>query len=128
MRDLYPFYTPITAGYTRNRVYLSGPMSGIPNSNLEAFERVAAYWRAHEYSVCNPVETSVVLGPMAHADYLRFDFARILEADLVIALGGWELSPGSRAEIYMAISMGVRVVTEDDFRLTLEDVTAAISR
>ena len=120
-----PFYTPISK--TNQRVYISGPMTGMPNSNLTNFERVAFFFRESGFSVCNPVETSIILGKLDHSDYMRFDFARILEADLVVALVGWSNSPGALVEIHMALSMGTAVKTEANLRLTMTDLTAAIS-
>lgn len=115
-----PFFLPF--GATERRIYLSGPMSGYPEYNYPAFHQAAAALREWGYSVCSPAETSDWLGELSHEDYLRFDIARVLEADEIRTLPGWERSQGALAEIYTAIRIGTPVldmhkpgiVTEDD--------------
>ena len=126
--QLTPFFTPISA--TRGRVYISGPMTGIADYNAEQFANEARFLRTEGYSVCSPVETSLLLGQdLRHEQYLRFDFARVIECDYVVALDGWENSPGARAEIYMALMMGVIVWREGDgsVDVRLRDAQAAIA-
>ena len=88
-----PFYTPPLRDL--QKVYISGAMTNDPEHEAK-FAETARDLRAYGYSVCSPVETSDILGELSHAEYLRFDFARILEADFVVALPGWEESKGSR--------------------------------
>ena len=125
-----PFYTPTLVG--RKRVYVSGPMSGLPELNATAFDEAAEALRELDYAVCNPIETSQQLGKLSHAEYLRFDFQRVLEADFLVALDGWEDSVGARAEILMAIRMGTKVwdwATWGQYNLiTEDDVTSAICK
>lgn len=105
-----PFYTPFNNKGAK--LYLSGPMSGLPNNNYDTFDKVAAEFRKERYRVCSPADTSRYLGEhgkLTHPEYLRFDFERVLEADMVIALPRWENSLGALAEIHMAIRMGVPV-------------------
>ncbi len=102
-----PFFTPTTS--RRARVYISGPMTGIPGNNSGSFNRAAFKLRDMGYAVCSPIETSEFLGDLTHEQYLRFDFHRVLEADFLIALQGWHDSKGARAEILMALRMGVKV-------------------
>jgi len=101
-----PFYQPFTG--TR-RVYISGPMSGHKNNNFDAFDDAAKTLRRRGFSVCSPSDTDRWLGELSHAEYLRFDFARVLEADLLIALEGWEQSVGALAEIFVALRIGTEV-------------------
>lgn len=126
-----PFYTP--ALEKRKRAYISGPMTGIKDLNAVAFSNAAEYLRHLDYAVCNPIETSKQLGDkLTHAQYLRFDFHRILEADFLVALPGWEQSTGARAEILMAIRMDVKVwdwATWGSYnRITENDVVDAIAQ
>ncbi len=126
-----PFYTPTLE--KRKRVYISGPMTGLPGLNADKFDNAATELRYLGYAVCNPIETSALLGEhLTHAQYLRFDFHRILEADFLVALPGWEKSKGARAEILMAIRMDVKVwdwATWGDYNLVTEsDVVDAIAQ
>lgn len=106
-------------------------MTGYINNNARAFAEAEVGLVGMGYSVCNPVKTSDWLGEMEHSDYLRFDFERVLEADFLVALPGWERSLGSISEILMAVRMGVKVWRWENFeeydRVTYSDVEAAIS-
>lgn len=128
-----PFFTPYDAPRGK-RVYVSGPMTGYPDLNYPAFELAAKTLRAMGYAVCNPCETTDILGDdgtLKHADFLRFDFERVLEADFLVALPGWERSLGAISEILMAVRMGVKVwdwaTFEDYNRIRYNDVARAIS-
>lgn len=106
--SLTPFFVPLDR-MNRGRVYVSGKMTGEEAEQRDRFEAVAASLREADYSVCNPYDTSAVLGDLSHERFLRFDFQRILEADWIVVLSGWEDSPGCRAELHMALTMGVPV-------------------
>lgn len=100
-----PFFQPYG---TDKRVYVSGPMTGLEDSNAAAFSEAAETLRELGYAVCNPVETSDLLGERSHAEYLRFDFERVLEADFVVVLDGWENSLGALAELVVATRIGTK--------------------
>jgi len=104
---LYPFFTP--RDNWKKKVYVSGPMTGLPEHNGPAFQKAATTLRELDYSVCNPQETDIILGPLLHEEYLRFDFERVLEADFVVALNGWEGSLGATSEILVAMRIGIPV-------------------
>jgi len=124
-----PFYLPHDKGF--KRVYISGPMTGYPNENEAAFAEAAETLRMDDYAVCNPHETSELLGELTHEQYLRFDFARVLEADFLVALPGWEKSMGALAELLMAVRMGVKCWRWENFSdydlITYKQVAEAIS-
>ena len=101
-----PFFHPYDGA---KRVYVSGPMTGYKDQNEIAFRDATEALQLDGYMVCNPHETSDLLGELSHAQYLRFDFERVLEADFLVALPGWEKSMGALAEILMAIRIGVKV-------------------
>lgn len=128
---LTPFYRP---HHTRRnkRVYVSGPMTGYESLNAPAFAEASETLREMGYSVCNPVETSDWLGhDLSHEEFLRFDFERVLEADFLVALPGWEGSVGSQAELLVATRIGIKCWRWDTFenydRISYEDVAQAIS-
>jgi hypothetical protein len=128
---LFPFFTPYDAPKGK-RVYVSGPMTGYPENNYPAFREATRRLRDMGYAVCNPCETSTILGEdLTHAQYLRFDFERVLEADFLVALPGWARSLGAISEILVAVRMGTKVWRWDTFedydRITYEHVAQAIS-
>ena len=127
--QLFPFFTP--RDHWKKKVYISGPMTGLPEHNTPAFRGAAEKLRSLEYSVCNPAETDDILGPLTHEQYLRFDFERVLEADFLIALPGWENSLGATSEILVAIRVGTPVWGWENWtdydRITYERAVAAMA-
>jgi len=100
----------VTDADTEDAVYLSGPMTGLPDFNRPAFHAAAAALRAQGYVVINPAE--VDLGPDATwADYMRVHLAEIARrVTQVFVLPGWESSRGAQLEVHVARSLGLPVV------------------
>lgn len=127
---LYPFFKPYSG---KKNVYISGPMTGYKELNFPAFDEAAAILRSLDYAVCSPAETDLVLGVgvLTHAQYLRFDFDRVLEADFLAALPGWEASLGALSEILVAVRIGTPVWGWENWdtydRIRYERVAQAIS-
>ena len=107
---------------TEDAVYLSGPMTGLPDFNRPAFHAAAAALREQGYVVINPAE--VDLGPDATwADYMRIHLAEIARrVTRVFVLPGWESSRGAQLEVHVARSLGLPVVPAP----TPEDPDAAV--
>ncbi|PTQ70393.1 DUF4406 domain-containing protein [Pseudomonas sp. GV071] len=86
------------------RIYLSGPMTGLPDFNYPAFNAEAARLRALGYEVVNPAENP----PQASwADYMRQDIPQLLTCDTLALLPGWHNSRGARMEHYIAAGLGM---------------------
>ncbi len=87
------------------KYYLSGPMTGLPGLNYEAFNAAAEHLRALGHEVYNPAEwetrynKGVFNHTIAFADYCTY-ISR--EADGVVVLSGWSKSPGASAEVALA--------------------------
>lgn len=113
------------------KVYVAGPMRGIPEFNFPAFHAAAAQLRAEGHEVFNPAEkdaerhgTDISKGNFSgseqeatekHGFNLRValgeDLAWICaEADAIYLLVGWENSKGARAEKATAEALGLKVV------------------
>lgn len=96
------------------KVYVAGPMTGIPEWNFPAFEDAAGKLRAAGYEVQSPHEFDLEDGfdPTSHgADFdlraaLERDVEAVLDADGVALLDGWEASPGVAIEVLTAASQG----------------------
>lgn len=89
------------------KIYLSGPMTGIPDHNRPAFEVAAGKLRAAGYEVFNPGEHD--LGEASWEDYLRRDLRVVLDVDGVALLPGWFSSRGARLEVHVARALSVPV-------------------
>lgn len=113
------------------KLYLAGPMRGIPEFNYPAFHAGAAKLRAEGHTVFSPAEHDLVVygkdiskgnangsAEVAAAEHgfdirkaLRDDLAWICtEADGVALLPGWENSKGAQAERATAVALGLQVL------------------
>jgi hypothetical protein len=99
------------------KVYISGPITGYPDSNSAAFSRAEDMLRMQGHEVVNPLginadhEGPCVGGvfPEHDADHghrygchLRADILRMFECDAIWLLPNWEESKGARAEAQIA--------------------------
>ena len=95
---------------TEDAVYLSGPMTGLPDFNRPAFHAAAAALRAQGYVVINPAEVDLGLAA-TWVDYMRIHLAEIARrVTQVFVLPGWESSRGAQLEVHVARSLGLPVV------------------
>lgn len=91
------------------KLYLSGPMTGVPEFNIPEFARVAALLRAEGHDVSNPGELGIFVG-WEWVDYLRLDLRLLLDCEAVATLPGWEKSRGASLEVHVATSLGMRAL------------------
>jgi hypothetical protein len=113
------------------KIYVAGPMRGIPEFNFPAFNAAAKRLRAEGHTVFNPAErdcerhgTDISKGNASgcekqaaqqHGFDLRValgdDLAWICkEAEAIALLPGWENSRGATAERATAIALGLYVI------------------
>lgn len=113
------------------KIYVAGPMRGIPEFNFPAFNAAAAKLRAEGHEVFNPAEkdnerhgTDISKGnatgdeslaTQQHGFNLREALALDLEficrqADAIALLPGWENSKGANAERATAVALGLKLI------------------
>lgn len=119
------------------KVYLSGPMTGLPELNYPTFRGVAKALRAEGYEVYNPADWGtfgVPTGPGVTTGSRPFDLRRafldytefiINHAEAVVVLPGWETSPGATAEAALARALGKPVYAYEPHNGSLTQVLAA---
>jgi Domain of unknown function (DUF4406) len=90
------------------RIYVSGPMTGLPELNFPAFNATAESLRAVGHVVTNPAELNPD-GASWH-DCMRRDIVALMDCDTVATLPGWEHSKGARLEVLIAERLGMTVV------------------
>lgn len=81
------------------RIYIAGPMSGLPDNNYPAFNAAAARFRAAGHEVMNPAENPQQWSWEA---YMKVSIPQMISCDRVIMLPGWETSRGARIEKELA--------------------------
>jgi hypothetical protein len=94
-------------------VYISGPMSNVPEHNFPAFNAAAERLKRAGLVVINPADKGIVYG-WTWEDYLRWDIREITACDGIAVLPGWVDSRGAWLEVTVAraLSMPVKTVEE----------------
>ncbi len=90
------------------KIYISGPMTGLPDLNFPAFYAAAAELRAVGLDVVNPAEICPDHA-MAWADCMRADIVALMDCDAIVLLDGWVDSKGARLERHIAVQLGMAV-------------------
>lgn len=90
------------------KLYVAGPMTGLPEFNRPAFFAAADVLTAFGFEVVNPArhEPDSALG---WADYMRLGLADVLGVDGVAVLDGWLSSRGAWLEVTVARALEVPV-------------------
>lgn len=89
-----------------SRIYIAGPMTGIPEFNRPAFNRAAAKLQASGHVVLNP---ATLPNGLTQAQYMDICCAMIRCADEIHLLEGWEQSAGARAELALAEKLELQI-------------------
>lgn len=114
------------------RVYLSGPMTGHDDLNVEAFDHVERVCRRLGATrVYNPCHAGIDKS-ISHEDAMLFSIRTLVRPgvedvactrpggvpasgiDMVVTLDGWEKSDGARLEVIVARACGIPVVRLDE--------------
>jgi hypothetical protein len=94
----------------RTKVYLAGPMTGLPHGNFPAFNAAAQNLRGKGYVVFNPAEVEDVMNK-TYKECLKIDVDWIFEeAEAIAMLPGWETSNGARAEHALAVALKLKIM------------------
>lgn len=90
------------------RIYLSGPMTGLPELNFPAFHAAAAALRAQGFQVTNPAEINVG-GDKTWEACMRADIKALCDCDTLLLLPGWQHSRGAHLELQIAHRLGLSI-------------------
>jgi hypothetical protein len=91
------------------RVYIAGPMTGLPESNYPAFRAEAARLRALGHEVVSPNELNAGREHEGWTACMKRDIAVLTTCDAVQVLNGWMKSRGAKLEIAVARELGITV-------------------
>ena len=116
------------------RLYLAGPMTGIPQFNIPAFDAAAARLRAEGFDVVSPAElddpatrAAALASPdgapgsgssngETWGDFLARDVKLIADGGIeaIAVLPGWDRSRGARLETFVGAALcGLPIIDED---------------
>lgn len=95
------------------RIYIAGPMTGLPDLNYPAFNAEAARLRAAGWEVENPAENTAP--PSGEwIDYMRLAIPQLLTCEILVLLPGWFASRGARTEKRIAEVFAMRWYVEGE--------------
>jgi hypothetical protein len=89
------------------KVYIAGPMTGLPNYNQPAFHEAAAKLEALGLAVLNPATSFGGRVDLDYPSYMRAAVMLLLQADAIVMLPGWEASKGATLELRLAVALGM---------------------
>ena len=98
------------------RVYISGPMTGLPNYNHDEFVRAEKFLR-DTYAMENGFNPAKSFGgnkTLSRETYMRKDIEELLNTDVIVVLGGWEKSRGALVELIIARELCIPVFEFSD--------------
>jgi len=96
------------------RVYLSGPMSGLPKHNYPAFMLWAKRLRKAGYQVVNPAELDDGT-PLSWVQCLKRDITKLLNCTGVATMPGWTKSKGASLEVHISKELDYSVHSAEHF-------------
>jgi hypothetical protein len=97
------------------RIYLAGPMTGIPDFNYPAFHAEAARLRQLGYHVENPAEGNVP--PCGTwVGYMRNAIQQLMTCEAVALLPNWQKSRGALIEHGLAVNLGLPARPADEYQ------------
>ena len=89
------------------KIYIAGPMSGLPNFNRDAFNAEAHRLLGLGHIALNP---AILPDGLEQHQYMAICIEMVKMADQLVMLPGWERSAGARAEHALAIKLGKPVI------------------
>lgn len=97
------------------KVYIAGPMTGLPDFNYPAFHQAEQDLIARGYEVVCPTSNSGGSPPPVEEAkpwdwYLRKAISLLLTCEGIYLLPGWENSKGARLEEHIASELGMEVI------------------
>jgi len=98
----------------RIKVYLAGPMTGLPDFNFPEFARYAAALRNLGYGVVSPAEMDGGDVFQEKHFYMRRDLRALLDCDGIVMIPGWQRSRGALIELLVANAAGLKLLVWSD--------------
>lgn len=108
------------------KVYLSGPITGMPNNNIQEFKKYEEKFKNLNFEVINPhnlfsgdevellekcLEEKKITFEEYHSHFMRRDIAEMMNCDFIAVLDGWEKSKGANIEVYIARNINMPIVS-----------------
>jgi basic membrane lipoprotein Med (substrate-binding protein (PBP1-ABC) superfamily) len=102
------------------KIYIAGPMRGLPFNNYPKFDRIAAELRQKGWDVVNPTEIGATVGTIEQLNndkklldvVLYKEMSALAQCDAIYLLTGWERSAGAKTELLNALAADLEIIPE----------------
>lgn len=112
-----------------NKVFISGPMRGLPNYNFPKFDAIEKLLKENGYDVVNPAhisrsykESTILNNKDKFNEMVERQLTELRKCNLMLVLDGWENSAGVKVEIEEALKNGICITFEKPFIGSLMDM------
>ena len=99
------------------KIYLAGPMRGLPDCNFPEFHKYAAVLRSQGHEVFSPAEVRIPQNNIRAIFALEMDWL-CREAEAIALMPGWSESRGASAELALAKALDLKVMGVPGFHPT----------
>jgi hypothetical protein len=89
------------------KIYIAGPMTGLPEFNKPAFFELAAKLEEQGHIVLNP---AILPSGLEWHEYMQICAPMVMVADAIHLMDGWENSKGARKEHRLANKLGLEII------------------
>jgi hypothetical protein len=96
------------------KIYISGPMTGLPKLNYPAFFAAERKLKEAGYEVENPARNT---NQSSWEGYMRVAIKQLCDCDAVVVLPGWGHSKGACTEVKLASDLNMKIDSVDSFIL-----------
>ncbi|MFD3245871.1 DUF4406 domain-containing protein [Rahnella aquatilis] len=91
------------------KVYIAGPMTGLPHFNRPAFKEAAINLSFEKHVPLNPASLP---DGLSEQDYMAIGMTMLQRAEAIYLLTGWQFSAGARAEHALALKLGLEIIEQ----------------
>jgi hypothetical protein len=106
----------------KTKIYIAGPMTGLPEFNFPAFFKAEEFLKEQNYEPLNPANLKSYEGDLTGDElwawYMRGAIELLIQAEEICLLSGWNASKGARLEQRIAAALGMKqwVLRDDKLR------------
>lgn len=100
------------------KIYLSGPITGIENGNREAFKFFEETLVSIGFNVVNPhnLHTTEEIKTFTWDQFMKSDIKALMDCDVVAVLPGWQNSKGANIEVKLAKDVLIPIVDAETLK------------